>query len=198
MKFYTVWNGEYSDRILCAIFLSEAKAKKYAKVHDKLAGDYGDYYVTEYENEDDNFDINTEANKYYYCTIDVADSWNGDKSYQLTKKGEIETDEFWDDFMEEWHLKNYEDLNPKMYAKVAEENFWLVEQIIEDEEKNGGSVQWQACSKPTVVQYDKSSWTNEITSITVFARESYALARKIAIEQYQIFTQQQLEDGTLG
>lgn len=198
MKFYTVWNGEYSDRTLCAIFLSEAKANKYAKVHDKLDGDYGDYYVMEYENEDDNFDINTEANKYYYCTIDVVDSWNGDKSYQLTKKGEIETDEFWDDFMEEWHLKNYEDLNPKMYAKVAEENFWLVEQIIEDEESNGGSVQWQACSKPTVIQYDKSSWTNEITSITVFARESYSLARKIAIEQYQIFTQQQLEDGKLG
>lgn len=198
MKFYTVWSGEYSDRTLCAIFLSEAKANKYAKVHDKLDGDYGNYYVIEYENKDDNFDINTEVNKYYYCTIDVADSWNSDKSYQLTKKGEIETDEFWDDFMEEWHLKNYEDLNPKMYAKVAEENFWLVEQIIEDEESNGCSVQWQACSKPTVIQYGRSSWTNEITSITVFARESYALARRIAIEQYNIFTQQQLEDSKLG
>lgn len=198
MKFYTVWSGEYSDRTLCAIFLSEAKANKYAKVHDKLDGDYGNYYVIEYENKDDNFDINTEVNKYYYCTIDVADSWNSDKSYQLTKKGEIETDEFWDDFMEEWHIKNYEDLNPKMYAKVAEENFWLVEQIIEDEESNGCSVQWQACSKPTVIQYGRSSWTNEITSITVFARESYALARRIALEQYNIFTQQQLEDGKLG
>ena len=184
MKFYTVWNGEYSDRTLCAIFLSEAKANKYAKVHDKLDGDYGDYYVMEYENEDDKFDINTEANRYYYCTIDVADSWNSDKSYQLTKKGEIETDEFWDDFMEEWHLKNYEDLNPKMYAKVAEENCWLVEQIIEDEESNGCSVQWQACNKPTVIQYGRSSWTNEITSITVFARESYSLARKIALDKY--------------
>ena len=183
MKFYTVWSGEYSDRTLRAIFLSEAKANKYAKVHDKLDGDYGNYYVMEYENKDDNFDINTEANKYYYCTIDVADSWNSDKSDQLTKKGEIETDEFWDDFMEEWHLKNDEDLNPKMYAKVAEENFWLVEQIIEDEEKNGCSVQWQACSKPTVIQYGRSSWTDEITSITVFARESYALARRIALEQ---------------
>ena len=48
MKLYTVWSGEYSDKTLCAIFLSEAKANKYAKVHDILEGGYGDYYVMEY------------------------------------------------------------------------------------------------------------------------------------------------------
>ena len=74
-----------------------------------------------------------------------------------------------------------------MYAKVAEENCWLVEQIIEDEEKNGCSVQWQACSKPTVIQHGINGWTNEITSITVFARESYSLARKIALDKYYEF-----------
>ena len=71
MKLYTVWSGEYSDKTLCAIFLSEVKANKYAKVHDKLEGGYGDYYVMEYENEDDKFDINTEANRYYYCIFRI-------------------------------------------------------------------------------------------------------------------------------
>jgi len=193
MKVYTVWSGEYSDRGMYAVFLDKEKAEKYAEVYTKLDG-YDDYWVVEYETEDDKFNINTEVTKYYYCTIRCKDYIN---SYgeTLHHAGDIETDELWDGFMSHFNIQSYEDIIPKNYTSLVLEEY---KDITDAEEDYCCTVENQACIEETIIKPYKAYNSDDIMDITVYSRESYAKARKIAIEQYQIYTQQRFEDDKLG
>lgn len=195
MKLYTVWSGEYSDRGMHAIFQSKEKAEKYVEVHDKLNGSfYDNHYIIEYELEDDKFDINTEVNKYYMCNMEFVDLWNSDHSYQLCRKGEITTDEYWEDFMAEYNITDYDKLSKKGYEEIIEKYFTTLEDIYACEEDKYTSTELLADKRQTIVNYQYSPINgDQITGVTVYSLESYSVARKICIEKYQIFTQNQLE-----
>lgn len=190
MKLYTVWSGEYSDRGMHAIFKSKEKAEKYMEVHDKINGGYDDYYIIDYELEDDKFDINTKAVKYYYCSIALEDrpSWN-DPNVLAERKGDILTDECWDSFMEHCGIEYYENLNPVKYYKHISEV--LYEDPEDTEDEYSVTATWDVDGAETVIN-DRHG------SIDVYSKRGYHHARKVAIEQYQIYTQKQLEEGTLG
>jgi hypothetical protein len=176
-----------------AVFLDEEKAEKYAEVHSKLDG-YDDYWVVEYETEDDKFDMNTEVNKYYSCTIRCKD-WTDGNGNVLQHAGEIESDELWESFMAHFNIKRFEDLSPKKYGPLVEYEYSSIDKAEED---YCCTIENQASNEETIISPFKAHNSDDLIDITVYSRESYAKARKIAIEQYQIFTQQQLEDGTIG
>ena len=184
MKLYTVWSGQYSDICMHAIFLSEEKAEKYAEVNTKL-DDYEEYWVREYETYDDKFSLNTEVHRYYHCTINLQEKNWGVETEHV---GDITTDEFWQGFMEAYQIKSYEDLDPKKYAKLLLPNQKL--DVVEEE--YGVTVDYQLANQQSFVQIFTDS-RKEPDSITAFSRLGYHHARKIAIEQFQIYTQQQLE-----
>lgn len=174
MKLYTVWSGEYSDRGMHAIFQSKEKAEKYAEVHEKING-YDGFYVIDYELADDGFDINTEVAKYYYAEINVDDYWSYDHTKLLAKKGVIETDE---------RMKDYRE----------DEATWENEISDEDIDEYALPVSFGIYTKDVIIEPRKLV-DGTIQDITVYSTKSYAHARKVAIEQYQIYTQQLLENG---
>lgn len=182
MKLYTVWSGEYSDVCLHAIFQSKEKAQKYIEVYNALE-EYEDYYMREYELADNNFNINTEVSRYYYASICCVDN-----TYE--KAGDIETDWCWDSFMEEYGIESYEELDPKKYGPLLSN---VGREIIDTEELYNVSTMKKIGNKDVIIE--KFSGSNGLDSIYVYSKKSYAHARKIAIEQFQIWQQGQLEKG---
>ena len=182
MKLYTVWSGEYSDRGMHAIFQSKEKAEKYRDVHSKLC-EFEDFYIVEYELEDDKFDINTEAHKFYYCTIALKDHYYLDGSI-AEHKGEITTDDLWDGFMDELNIEKYEDLNPKEYAKQLNNV-----DVFEDE--YGLPIEWQADNRQSYIHISKYCNEQEPTEVYAYSQLGYHHARKIALDKYYEFIAQE-------
>lgn len=189
MKLYTVWSGEYSDRTMMAIFQSEDKAKKYAEVQNELCS-YQDCYIIDYELEDPKFNMNTQVKKYYFCRICLTDEYDY-KDELMYKRGSIPTDEWWDDFMSEYGIENYEDLSIKNITEKLEQ---VGRNIDKEEDVMSAPTQNMIYTQDTIIE--KNEYPNGSAEVVVNTTRGYDIARKIAIEQYQIYTQQQLEDGT--
>lgn len=187
MKVYTVWTGEYSDRCMVAVFLDEAKAEKYAELHTEL-DEYDDYWVTEYETQDDNFDMDSTVHKYYFATVALQERWNSDHTECWEKPGDVTTDELWDGFMEHLGIESYDDLDPKKYAKLIEEKDG---RTLEDVEADYAITDENSIDNRTsYVQYFKGC-NDELYDITAYSQLGYAHARKIALDEYYKWKAQQ-------
>lgn len=180
MKVYTVWTGEYSDRCMVAVFLDEKKAEKYAEVQTEL-DEYDYYWVTEYETQDDNFDMNATVKKFYFATVALEDRWNHDHTECWEREGEVTTDEMWDGFMEHLGIERYEDLDPKKYAKLIEEKDGRTIQDVEDD--YAISDENNLDNRESYVSYFKGI-DDVVYDITAYSQLGYHHARKIALDEY--------------
>lgn len=186
MKLYTVWSGEYSDRCLHKIFQSKEKAQKYVEVCNQLYDGYGDFYMCEYELADEKFNINTQVNKYYFASI-ICTPY--DETDAEVKAGDIETDWMWKELMEDLEIKDFSELDPKLYLPK-------LNKIGRDETNYNLSITNDIDSREFIInKITKYNDPNVIQNITVYTTHGYHIARKIAIEQYQIWQQKQLVDG---
>lgn len=195
MTLYTVWSGEYSDRSMNAVFQSKEKAEKYVQLQEKMRS-YEDYSICEYEFYDDKVQFTDEVRRYYYAIIECTGSKHD--------KGYISTDENWEDFIEylaPYKKLDYDSLSPSNYKDVIESNHDNVADIedqffitAEDRVYKGDN---ETIIEPCVYPNNEEKKVY-LHHIIVYSTESYSKARKIAIEQYQIYTQQMLEtDGQL-
>ena len=131
--------------------------------------------------------FSTEEKANYFCSI---------------RNKLFEFDDYWVDeyVLDEHEYKSNLEVNTYHVAEILVENVtaW-------GEEHNKGDLTISAednitenllSSEPVVIEKHVSD-DNEYKTITVYCQESAKKAEKIAIEQYQIYTQQQLESGEL-
>lgn len=173
MKVYTVWSGEYSDRGMHAVFLDKEKADKYAELQAEI-NPYDGYWVQEYDTMDDQVSMTSTTQTYWVAQIACKDHWNCDHTEKFHSKGDILTDWMYEEEMKEQHVDSIDDLY--FNADTDLDSFSTEKQIVAGE------------GEPTYIEKLDDM-------ITVYAKESYKLARKICIEQYQIYTQQELADN---
>lgn len=190
MKIYTVWSGEYEDKFMAAVFLDEKKAEKYAQVQTEL-NPLDDYWVLDYETQDEKFDINTTVYKFYYATIPLFDRWNDDNTVCWEKAGEVETDELWDGFMEYLGIESYEDLDPNKYGPIIEKLGNTSISALEDDYVV--TYENSTDSRTSYVNYN-SGYNEEPYSIVAYSQLGYYHARKLALDEYYKWKSQQEEN----
>lgn len=182
MKLYLVWTGEYEDRTLVSIFQSKEKAEHFIKIYNEIdgAGIYTDgYYYTERTTNDEEFDLTSTVSKYYYACIDCEA--DGD--------GILDTDEEWDDFIE--FLKPHIELDvatiePAQYEPILEK---LELNVFETEDDYSVPIQKRITGKEVDINVRTRPLYTEkkviVSDIIVYSRNSYAEARKIALQVYK-------------
>ena len=118
-KVYIVRYGEYSDQGIAGVFSTEEKAQKYCDINNELE-DYEDYWIDDYELDEDELPSDTKVVTYYGCTVYLNDSLynkKGDLEFEdmeekriYTKDVEVKIQddaEFWN-YIEVWSVKGTE------------------------------------------------------------------------------------------
>jgi len=128
MKVYVVSAGEYSDYHICRIFLDKEKAKKYVAIENEI-NQYYECWITEWETDDNEIDMNAKVGHYYYAYIDLDgelktdEEDEGKETFPHIDKGEviIETDD--------WGISVYSKKSYKHAEKVAIEQYQKITQL---------------------------------------------------------------------
>lgn len=82
MKIYIVTSGAYSDYQICAVFLSEEKAKLFCAANNDPTGDaWDDCDIEEFETSDDEIDGDLRGMSYQY-SYEIVVSVNSDNTLQ--------------------------------------------------------------------------------------------------------------------
>lgn len=173
-KVYGVWCGEFAeDRVMVALFKSKELAEHYANEYSKLE-QYETYYVMDYEFQDDKFSLDTVANKYYHADILFKPN---------SLEFEVDTDELWDDFLNDFVLDGEDKYNPEVYKQAIES----VGRTLEDEENNYAlSIEYMLDKRDLIVEeHIYNTYEGEEKVIRVFSRKGYHEARRVALDYAQ-------------
>ena len=88
-KVYIVRYGEYSDQGIAGVFSTEEKAQKYCDINNEIE-DYEDYWIDDYELDEDELSADAKVVTYYGCTIYLEDCIGMDGIRYYHKKGDMD------------------------------------------------------------------------------------------------------------